>query len=58
MRSLMDGAHVSRDAAAVLTAVNLADELLKAQEAAENLRRQLKDVSGRGVSGQGGGLAS
>ena len=25
-----------------LTAVNLADELLKAQEAAENLRRQLK----------------
>ena len=26
----------------MLTAVNVADELLKAQEAAENLRRQLK----------------
>ena len=33
---------MSRDNAAVLAAVNLADELLKAQEAAENLRRQLK----------------
>ena len=33
---------MSRIDAAVLTAVNLADELLKAQEAAENLRRQLK----------------
>ena len=42
MRQLMDGAHMSRDNAAVLAAVNLADELLKAQEAAENLRRQLK----------------
>ena len=35
MTQLQEGAHV-------LTAVNLADELLKAQEAAENLRRQLK----------------
>ena len=41
MTQLQEGAHVSRIDAAVLTAVNLADEL-KAQEAAENLRRQLK----------------
>ena len=40
MTQLQEGAHVSRIDAAVL--VNLADELLKAQEAAENLRRQLK----------------
>ena len=42
MTQLQEGAQVSRIDAAVLTAVNLADELLKAQEAAENLRRQLK----------------
>ena len=34
--------HMSRDAAAVLAAVNLADQLTKAQEGAENLRRQVK----------------
>ena len=42
MRELMDMAHVSRNDAAVLAAVNLADELYKAQEGTENLRRQLK----------------
>ena len=42
MQKLMDSAHISRDAAAVLAAVNLADQLTKAQEGAENLRRQLK----------------
>ena len=42
MRQLMDSAHMSRDAAAVLAAVNLADQLTKAQEGAENLRRQVK----------------
>ena len=42
MRQLMDGAHMSRDNAAVLAAVNLADELCKAQENADNLHRQLK----------------
>ena len=42
MRELMDSAHMSRDAAAVLAAVNLADQLTKAQEGAENLRRQVK----------------
>ena len=41
MQKLMDSAHMSRDAAAVLAAVNLADQLTKAQEGAENLRRQL-----------------
>ena len=42
MQKLMDSAHMSRDAAAVLAAVNLADQFTKAQEGAENLRRQLK----------------
>ena len=42
MRELMETAPVSRNDAAVLAAVNLADELYKAQEATENLRRQLK----------------
>ncbi len=42
MKSLMDDAHMSRDAAAVLTAVNFADQLAKAQDSAENLRRQVK----------------
>ena len=42
MQQLMDSAHMSRDAAAVLAAVNLADQLTKAQEGAENLRRQVK----------------
>ena len=42
MRGLMDEARVSRNDAAVLAAVNLADELCKVQESTENLRRQLK----------------
>ena len=42
MPPLQEGAQVSRIDAAVLTAVNLADELCKAQENADNLRRQLK----------------
>ena len=42
MAELMDAAHMRRLDAAVLTAVNIADELYKAQESAENLRRQLK----------------
>ena len=43
MHDLMDSAHVSRSDAAVLAAINLADELCKAQDGAENLRRQLKN---------------
>ncbi len=42
MTELINSAHVSRNDAAVLAAINLADELLKAQEASENLRRQVK----------------
>ena len=36
------GAKVGRGDAAVLAAVNLADELLKSEQTAENLRRQVK----------------
>ena len=43
MTGLMEVAHFSRSDAAVLAAVNLADELLKNQAAAENLRRQVKN---------------
>ena len=42
MGAILQGTHVSRPDAAVLTAVNIADELLKSQSAAENLRAQLK----------------
>ena len=42
MRQVLEALHVSQTDAAVLAAVNLADELLKNQAAAENLRRQVK----------------
>ena len=42
MTDIMAGGRVSRMDAAVLAATNLADELVKQQAAAENLRRQLK----------------
>ncbi len=42
MTDLMNSARVSRNDAAVLAAINLADELLKAEAASENLRRQVK----------------
>lgn len=42
MAELMESAHMGRSDAAVLAAVNIADELFKAQESADNLRRQLK----------------
>ena len=42
MRETMDAAKVGRVNAAVLTAVNIADELMKAQETAEQLRGQIK----------------
>lgn len=42
MTEVMNGTHVGRTDAAVLTALNLADELCKTQEASENLRRQVK----------------
>ena len=42
MDRIQETLHVSQADAAVLAAVNLADELLKNQAAAENLRRQVK----------------
>ena len=42
MREILDASKVGRTDAAVLTAVNIADELLKAQSAAEQLRGQIK----------------
>ena len=42
MCEVIAGAKVGRSDAAVLAAVNLADELLKSEQAAENLRRQVK----------------
>ena len=42
MQELRNGGHFSRSDAAVLAAINLADELFKQQEGSENLRRQLK----------------
>lgn len=43
MSETLTGAKVGRSDAAVLAAVNLADELLKSEQTAENLRRQVKD---------------
>ncbi|MBE6989691.1 MAG: cell division protein ZapA [Ruminococcaceae bacterium] len=42
MSEVLNGGSNSRTDAAILAAVNIADELLKAQESAENLRRQIK----------------
>ena len=42
MSELLDAAKVGRTDAAVLTAVNITDELFKAQTAAEQLRSQIK----------------
>lgn len=42
MGEIMAGGRISRMDAAVLTAANIADELLKQQSSTENLRSQLK----------------
>ena len=42
MTEILETARVGRVDAAVLTAVNIADELFKAQSAAEQLRSQIK----------------
>lgn len=42
MSEIIAGAKVGRGDAAVLAAVNLADELLKSEQTAENLRCQVK----------------
>ena len=42
MNEVLSGTKVGRTDAAVLTAANIADELFKAQAAAEQLRSQIK----------------
>ena len=42
MKEVIAGVKVGHNDAAVLAAVNLADELLKNEQSAENLRRQVK----------------
>ena len=42
MQEVLDGAKVGRTDGAILTAVNIADELFKAQAASEQLRSQIK----------------
>ncbi len=43
MEEILSGSRVGRTDAAVLTAANIADELFKAQTAAEQLRGQIKE---------------
>ena len=42
MEEVLNSTHVGRTDAAVLTAANMADEMLKQQGSTENLRSQLK----------------
>ena len=53
MNEVLSSAKVGRTDAAVLTAANIADELFKAQQGAEQLRSQIKgylDEAGRAQS--------
>ena len=53
MQEVLDSAKVGRTDAAVLTAVNITDELFKAQVSAEQLRSQIKsylDEAGKAQS--------
>lgn len=43
MKEVLQSGKISSADAAVLAALNVADEYFKAQEAAENLRKQIKD---------------
>ena len=52
MRETMDAAKVGRVNAAVLTAVNIADELMKSQETAEQLRGQIKGYADEAARAQ------
>lgn len=52
MQEVLDGARVGRVNAAVLTAVNVADELMKAQESAEQLRGQIKSYADEAARAQ------
>ena len=52
MREIMDTAKVGRVNAAVLTSVNIADELMKSQETAEQLRGQIKGYADEAARAQ------
>ena len=52
MREIMDTAKVGRVNAAVLTSVNIADELMKSQETAEQLRGQIKGYADEAAHAQ------
>ncbi|MFR3921039.1 MAG: cell division protein ZapA [Dysosmobacter welbionis] len=52
MAEVLDSSKVGRTDAAVLTAVNIADELFKAQAAAEQLRGQIKGIWTRPAGAQ------
>ena len=52
MRETMDTAKVGRVNAAVLTSVNIADELMKSQETAEQLRGQIKGYADEAARAQ------
>ena len=43
VREVMEGARLGRSDAAVLAAMNIADQFFREQETGENLRRQIKD---------------
>ena len=44
LKETMQGGGISQMDGAMLTAINIADEKFKEQEASENLRRQIKDL--------------
>ena len=52
MREIMDTAKVGRVNAAVLTSVNIADELMKSQETAEQLRGPIKGYADEAARAQ------
>lgn len=52
MQEVLDAARVGRVNAAVLTAVNVADELMKSQETAEQLRSQIKSYADEAARAQ------
>ena len=52
MQEVLDTAKVGRVNAAVLTAVNIADELMKSQETAEQLRGQIKGYADEAAQAQ------
>ena len=51
-REILDTAKVGRVNAAVLTSVNIADELMKSQETAEQLRGQIKGYADEAARAQ------